>query len=381
MSLVLHDFENVFGRSLNTIIPRISKGISVLRGMMKGTDAASEKMPIRLQIEITDKCNFDCVMCNRGTRKHVHYPLQNDLPYEAFLRLFDSVQPYYVTINGLGEPLLYKDITRVLAACRAHHVTTAMPTNLSLAKQLNETLLASPPDILTFSIHSASKEAFESISRGAADYERCIQNARLFLSKVDRKKITVRVLCALQRGNLLEYRAMYRLLCELDLLDHLELVPVFNFRGLADDSLIIPSEDERKRAVDRITAELQTCRDERQRAFYLSWRGQIAAITPMDALITGPCLVPWFSTYVTARGLVLPCCYLTEEHYVMGNILQESFASIWNNDAYRKFRRTLREDRGQLEGCRYCPRVDTRRIQKYGFMFGKTLWKVQSLSL
>ena len=97
-----------------------------------------------------------------------------------------------------------------------------------------------------------------------------------------------------------------------------------------------------------------------------TWRESILQIKAAEQIVeTGPCLVPWFSTYITAKGKVLPCCFLTDEDHVLGNIHEADFQTIWNGEKYQEFRRQLREGRGELTGCRTCPRNDAGRLAKY----------------
>jgi hypothetical protein len=46
----------------------------------------------------------------------------------------------------------------------------------------------------------------------------------------------------------------------------------------------------------------------------------------------------------------------------MGNLHQNSFPDIWRGGRYSEFRRRLVEDRANLEGCRTCPRNDSRLL-------------------
>ena len=59
------------------------------------------------------------------------------------------------------------------------------------------------------------------------------------------------------------------------------------------------------------------------------------------------CRSRWFRTDVRPNGDVSPCL-----SYVAGSIRQSSFVDIWNNDRYRRFRRSLL--RGLFPGCNQC---------------------------
>jgi radical SAM protein with 4Fe4S-binding SPASM domain len=346
--------------------------------MMKGADFASPKMPVRLQIEVTDRCNHDCIMCNRLDSKRA---LNNNISNEAFNKILDTMKPFYVTVNGLGEPLLNPEIEDILVSCRRKSITTSMPSNLSVPKVLNTKIVKHPPNIITFSIHGASKSVFELISRNS-NFEKCMSALRQFLSDMDPKKVKVRILCALQAKNLGEYKKMFALLVDLGLLDSFCLIPVYDYCCNSDeDTRIIPTVSEKNSAIASIQKEITSCKDEKESAFYKNWMDAIkliAANTPGNfPKMKLPCLIPWFSTYIIANGAVLPCCYLGEDHYTMGNISESSFSEIWNGEKYKKFRKSLRENRDKLDGCNYCSRSDLFRLQKYGFLFrGKTLWKI-----
>jgi MoaA/NifB/PqqE/SkfB family radical SAM enzyme len=58
------------------------------------------------------------------------------------------------------------------------------------------------------------------------------------------------------------------------------------------------------------------------------------------------CMRPWTTAYVTANGNCLPCCISPFATYdynslIMGNLLEQSFAEIWNNPLYQKWRADL----------------------------------------
>ena len=70
------------------------------------------------------------------------------------------------------------------------------------------------------------------------------------------------------------------------------------------------------------------------------------------------CTRPWRSTYVTANGNVLPCCFapFTTKDYagvILGNVHERPMSEIWNGSEYEAFRRAHASD-DPPECCRGC---------------------------
>jgi radical SAM protein with 4Fe4S-binding SPASM domain len=316
-------------------------------------------------------------LCNRLTRPSVDFELTNNIDAPTFARLLDEIKPYYVTLNGLGEPALHKDIDKLLGTCNARAIRTQLPSNMSIPKVMLEKIAPNPPSVLTFSMHGATKGTFDAISVGGK-YEVSTALFEAFLARVDRHKTIVRILCALQAKNLREHREFYEHLAKWDMLERFNLLPAMDLvPGQAEERRVLPTAAEVEAATAAIDRDIAACGDDQRREqFYRRWRDAVEALRPPPpapagaevTYHTGPCLVPWYSTYVTARGKVLPCCYLTDEQYVLGDIHEESFEQIWNGKRYREFRRALREDRANLPGCRECPANDASRLRSYNPM-------------
>src|SRR5262249_41644747 len=156
-------------------------------------------------------------------------------------------------------------------------------------------------------------------------------------SRADTK---IRILCALQKKNLMDFREMYVLFKSIPDVTF-SLVPVFQFDG--DGGFfkdVVPDAADVARldgGIDVATA--QAARPD-EREFYESWknaaRGWLDGGNREPATVhTGSCTVPWFSTYIDAKGRVFPCCYLTETDHVMGNIHERSFKDIWHGQRYQ----------------------------------------------
>ena len=54
------------------------------------------------------------------------------------------------------------------------------------------------------------------------------------------------------------------------------------------------------------------------------------------------CPKPWDEVYISNTGDVVPCCTIADPRVAcMGNIFEQSFEEIWNDDRYVEFRDSL----------------------------------------
>jgi radical SAM protein with 4Fe4S-binding SPASM domain len=63
------------------------------------------------------------------------------------------------------------------------------------------------------------------------------------------------------------------------------------------------------------------------------------------------CLVPWLEAEILPGGEVTPCS--DRPDLIMGNVKEQRFREIWNNEQYQGFRRAMRED-GLFPYCSRC---------------------------
>jgi len=87
---------------------------------------------LQLDFQITGRCNSRCMFCNCWKNP---YPSEKDIPAEVWVetakRLLGFTDIEYLCIGG-GEPLLYRDIFKVLRSMTNLNIHTIMVTNGSL---------------------------------------------------------------------------------------------------------------------------------------------------------------------------------------------------------------------------------------------------------
>ena len=364
--------------NIRNIFFHLKKFITINRSAIRADEFASAKLPLVLQVEVTERCNFNCIMCCRDARENVQHQLKNDLTYDMFSKLITEIKPLYVIFTGLGEPLLSKELPNFIRLCKKHDILTKVFTNMSLMQgDMLEAFLENPPDCLIFSLHGATPESFGSITL-TPDFNKCIANFENFLKRIGRKKPEIRILYALQAKNLNDYNQMFDYLKKWNMLDKFDLLLVYDFEIDDEKRRVIPTSDEKKKNLNELSKSINNCTQEDKKRFLKEWREVLINIRKRKTIFNeGPCTIPWIYAYVTAKGKVLPCCYLTNENYVMGCVYKKPFAEIWNGPEYKDFRKILRDNRRGLKECNTCYRNDLQRLKKYRFSFmwlGRSKW-------
>ncbi|MBC8123943.1 MAG: radical SAM protein [Gemmatimonadaceae bacterium] len=354
----LQNFRRVIGDTftVRSTVETARRGWRVIRTVQK-LPLTPATMPLGVQVETTNYCNFKCIMCNREVLPGMD---ENHLTLQAFKRLIAQIQPAVAVMNGLGEPLMDRTIFDKLDACRRAHILTTMPTNLSFVRgERLERLLASPPNILQLSIDGGERTSYEAI-RGRADYDQIMANFWALSKRYDHRSFHIRVLIALQRLNLGDFEPMYAMM-ERSNFNEITVVPFFDYGHTGEHFRHLqPMDGQVDATVEQINAVLPGTRGKR-RNFYIRWRGAVQQLKPKSPQAdtgTPICLLPWYSTYLDAKLNVYPCCFLQGSEHVMGNLSQQSVAEVWQGERYAHFRSRMLHDRGNLAGCRTCPQND-----------------------
>jgi radical SAM protein with 4Fe4S-binding SPASM domain len=341
------------------LFKRPIRTFDALRHAVAGSESASASGPVRVQLEITSVCTFDCMMCNRHNLKDKGV-LERHMPFDLFQKVIDETAPQYVTLSGLGDPLLYPRLGEALLLLRERGIIISLTSNLPhLTDKRLEEIASWPPDLFSFSLHGGSEDVFNAITR-TSDYRRSVGNFERLLLRLDRNRTTLRVNCALQRLNLTDHDAIWALLERWRLTDHFHLMPVHDF-GIRVPGVesCRPTEEQKAEAVDVLNRALESATGRLRRRFLLNWAETLKQVgTAPPPLSSKPCMIPWYTMYITYSGTVVPCCLLTERQHILGDATEEHVRELWKGHRYRTFRRALATKRATMAGCARCTRAD-----------------------
>ncbi|MBI1800998.1 MAG: radical SAM protein, partial [Chloroflexi bacterium] len=306
-------------------------------------------LPKCLYIEVTNRCNSLCETCPRTfiTRE----PLC-DITWENFTRVVDSNPAMdRAVLHGIGEPLMHKDLIRMIEYLKARGVYVLFNTNaVLLNRPMQERLIASGLDELRISLDGATPETYLKI-RGIPALDKVLQlSAEMVATKreLGAPNPKLSFFFTGMKANLPELPEVIRIAARIGMPEvYLQRLTFFDDgMATADQALFTAyGADQREQ---EIIAECERLANEHGIIFNGS--GATTARKSLEQSLDKPkhpwqrCMRPWTVGYVTANGNALPCCIapFTGAPYrgmILGNAFGEGgFASVYNGPQYLKFR-------------------------------------------
>jgi MoaA/NifB/PqqE/SkfB family radical SAM enzyme len=301
-----------------------------------------------LQIEVTSRCNIQCVMCP-VTVLAEHWPAR-DMPWETFERIADAFdRTRWVYLQGWGEPLLHRRIFDMIRRAKRAGCRVGFTTNgTRLTRETGARLLDLDLDLLAVSIAGATAATHEAIRVGS-DFAKLLENLRQFLllrreRGSSRPKVEVFYLMA--RTNLAELPAAVALAADLGA-DELVATNL---------DYVITTELDGLRAYGAGPV-AQAHRDSLDAARAAARRARLAFRPyPLEFREMAVCdLNPLKILFISSDGSVSPCVYTSlagqaeiprvfagrpvEVPVVhFGNVNEQPLMEVWEGPGYREFR-------------------------------------------
>jgi len=280
-----------------------------------------------------------------------------DLSWENFEKILPILHKYKpnVQLNGHGETLLHPQFKEMLRAIVSAGCPVQFQTNgVLLSPEIVEECVELGVEAILTSVDAADPELFARL-RPPAQLETILNNFR-YVQEVKRrtgkKKPDINFLYVAMRQNIHELPAVMRLAADMEVahLAVLELIEYENTRqrlstygqSLVNDPLMLQVAIEaEKLAVDLgLNISLPPRIPGRE-------VGGVAGrnIDPANPLsyrgLRKACRQPWDFVHFKANGKVQPCCMIKTSY---GNIFEQSFGEIWENDQYQVLRRKVLSD-------------------------------------
>lgn len=290
--------------------------------------------PTHLTIEANNNCDLKCPMCSSGqeysTRK------RGQMTFEQYRRLIDELAPYLYKVGpfNLGEPLLHRDIFKMIKYAQDKNISVILSTNgKALDEHKAEELVRSGLEELVISVDAATEATYR-VNRPGGDFQKLKQNIA-GLMKVRRRLNSrhpfVMINMILMDNNVGEMEEFKKIGAKLG-------VDKVNFSTYWEMYL---GESDKESSTRGLSPKDQEFKN----------------IMPTIMRVDKTCDWAWSGSVIAWDGKVTPCCFDYNETYVIGNVFEGGFKRLWNNERYRRLRKMILDGRKGPKLCNRCPRV------------------------
>ncbi len=268
-------------------------------------------------VEPCNSCNLRCPLCPTGQRVPVE---RGSMNMETFTRIVDQLSPNvrYMSLYYLGEPLLCEHLSEMIRYAHQYKVRVFVSTNLNiLDNKKAEELIRSKLDYIIVSLDGASQESYEKYRIGG-DFHKVISNIRFLIKKKNEEK------------------SLYpRIVIQPVVFKHNE-TEIPKIKSLAKDLGVDMTI--RQGTLGGAGQSPPIMKDAKLIEQWLSqdedYHKEYNYLNGKPYLKDEACYYLWKGITVNWDGSVFPCCWLYENKYSLGNILEQDFKTIWNNEMY-----------------------------------------------
>lgn len=290
--------------------------------------------PYVIMIEPTNICNLKCPLCPTGAgilkRKKGH------ISFDTFKKIIDEVADtaFYVRLWNWGEPLLNKDLYKMIKYIKSKKLFVRTSTNsFFLNNEIAKKLIDSKLDELIVSFDGASEETYSKYRKNS-NFQKIIDSIKFLVEekeKINSKYPIINLQFIIMKHNEHEIEKIKKIAGDLKV-DKL----MFKAVGIMDSSMkedikkYLPSEKYSKYKLEG--------KDVKTKLESNNWCG----------IVYDEIVINW-------DGSVVACCNDMHNTFIFGNMLKEPIHRIWNNEKYQNFRKTILKNKSSINMCENCP--------------------------
>lgn len=288
--------------------------------------------PVFFTIETVNSCNFRCIYCPQSDQGNHFINGQGTMSFDDFKKIVANIRSAFdmriVSLHRDGEPLLNKRLDKFIAHLTELGVYVTISTNCSLLPWERAQRLIASGLRMAGTDFCADPELYERL-RARGVWTRTLEGIRNLLRAGTEAKADFRVVikdiatnrCPPDKaGPLMEQTR--KLFAEWP--GRVNMMPVY-FHNALGESLVNLSD------------------------------ARATGSSPAPGAPYTLCHQPWVNLTVDYAGRVVGCCRDLRSEYVLGDLLHEPAAEIWNGEKMRQLRRALAEKHPErIDICKGC---------------------------
>ncbi len=286
-------------------------------------------IPSIINLELTNKCNLNCVFCDRPILKQSMKI--GDMDENLLISILESVKEnniYELGLVGLGEPLLNGNLERHLSIINdysQYFTRISINTNgILMDEEKSDTIIQSRINLITFSLNATNRWSYKKIM-GADRFDLVVNNIKRFIALLKyHKRSDLNVSIQFMSSDLNDESEMNALFKD----EISNSVVVYN-RFLFDK----PSISTRNKDMVNIKTSMDSKRY--------------------------PCWSLYSRVYIDINGNLYPCtigndCYRENSNLNLGNVRNQNIVSIFNDKRIRLARDMSEKNKIPFLECNEC---------------------------
>ena len=289
-------------------------------------------LPFSISFEPTTSCNLRCPECPSGLRAFTR-PI-GMLEKDFFRKTIDEIHKdlLYLIFYFQGEPYLNPDFLEMVKYAAAKKIYTATSTNAHYLNDENaRKTIESGLDRLIISIDGTTQEVYQQYRIGGK-LEKVLEGARNIVKwkkQMNSKTPYVFFQFLVVKPNEHQIEDIKKLAEEIGVDGvRFKTAQVYDFEN---GNPLIPTIDK-----------------------YARYKKQANGKYTIKNSLDNNCWKLWHSCVISWDGLVVPCCFDKDADYKLGDLKKDQFATIWQDDNYKQFRKKLLTGRKNIEICANC---------------------------
>jgi len=290
-------------------------------------------LPVSISFEPTTSCNLRCPECPSGLRAFTRPT--GMLEKDFFSQTIDEIHKdlLYLIFYFQGEPYLNTSFLDMVKYASDKGIYTATSTNAHyLNDEAARKTVESGLDRLIISIDGTTQETYKQYRVGG-NLEKVIEGAKNIVKwkkELNRKTPFVFFQFLVVKHNEHQIEEIQQLAKEIGVDEvRFKSAQVYDYEN--DPNQLIPTIDK----------------------FSRYKKNKDGTYTPKNKL-ANRCWKLWHANVITWDGLVVPCCFDKDAMHQLGNLKNQSFKTVWNNDNYKQFRAELMMGRKNIDICSNC---------------------------
>jgi len=273
--------------------------------------------PYLLTLDVTNACILKCPFCPTGLGKKGRK--KGFMNFNDYKKIIDELKDYLFIVNlyNWGEPLIHPEISRFVKYAQDNNISTSISTNLNIFNEkLAEKLIKVRLESLIIALDGTNKSSYSKYRR-RGNFNKVMENLKLILKK---KK---------------------------DLKSDLYVIWQFLVFRHNEKEIEKAKKIAERLGVDEIDFCIPICYDK-------SWQSSVKKFQRQKE----NCNFLWRNLIIHCDGGIAPCCYEFYKKNDFGNIFNEKFKDIWNNEKFKDARNFVVKKENKLDIiCNNCDKV------------------------